>query len=48
MLLVCAVSPRLEAAVLDVYQSGSKADLTPDVGGSGSTASFTQAVCKRL
>jgi isocitrate/isopropylmalate dehydrogenase len=38
----------LESAVLDVYASGSKADLTPDVGGTGTTNAFTEAVCKRL
>jgi isocitrate dehydrogenase (NAD+) len=41
-------SDRLEAAVLDVYASGDKGVLTPDVGGSGTTQSMTQAVVSRL
>ncbi|GBF92681.1 hypothetical protein Rsub_05050 [Raphidocelis subcapitata] len=41
-------SDRLEAAVLDVYQSGDKSVLTSDVGGSGTTASLTQAIVSRL
>ena len=39
---------RLEAAVLDVYQSGDKAALTPDVGGNGTTQSLTNAIVGRL
>ncbi|KAI8474612.1 MAG: isocitrate dehydrogenase, NAD-dependent [Monoraphidium minutum] len=41
-------SDRLEAAVLDVYQTGDKASLTPDVGGTGSTGSMTAAIISRL
>jgi isocitrate dehydrogenase (NAD+) len=39
---------RLEAAVLGVYAAGDKAALTPDVGGSGTTATFTNAVIRQL
>ncbi len=38
----------LESAVLDVYNSGDNSLLTPDVGGSGNTRKFTDAVCARL
>jgi hypothetical protein len=34
--------------VLDVYTDGDKAVLTPDVGGTGTTASLTQAIVSKL
>jgi isocitrate/isopropylmalate dehydrogenase len=46
--LLPAITPRLEAAVLDVYQSGDKAALTPDVDGNGTTQSLTDAIVSRL
>ena len=39
---------RLEAAVMAVYASPDKSALTPDVGGSGNLASFTDAIIKQL
>lgn len=41
-------SDRLEAAVIDTYIANDKSVLTPDVGGSGNTQSFTEAVCSRV
>lgn len=38
------LSDRLENAVTDVYKAGDRSKLTPDVGGGGTTASFTDAV----
>jgi isocitrate/isopropylmalate dehydrogenase len=38
----------LEAAVIDTYIADDKSVLTPDVGGSGNTHTFTEAVCSRL
>jgi len=34
--------------VLDVYQAGDKSVLTPDVGGTGTTATLTHAILSRL
>mmetsp|Transcript_14482 Transcript_14482/g.31458 ORF Transcript_14482/g.31458 Transcript_14482/m.31458 type:complete len:389 (-) Transcript_14482:747-1913(-) len=39
---------RLEEAVLKVYSDGDTSVLTPDVGGTGSQYTFTQAVIKNL
>eukprot|EP01023_Acetabularia_acetabulum_P047902 TRINITY_DN5051_c0_g1_i7.p2 TRINITY_DN5051_c0_g1~~TRINITY_DN5051_c0_g1_i7.p2 ORF type:complete len:244 (+),score=37.80 TRINITY_DN5051_c0_g1_i7:586-1317(+) len=39
---------RLEKAVMQVYLDGDKSVLTPDVGGQGTTNTFTQAVIKAL
>lgn len=41
-------SDRLENSTLAVLQSGNKSLLTPDIGGSGTTATFTDAVIKQL
>ena len=41
-------SSRLENAVLKVYSDGQAALLTPDVGGTGTTLTFTDAVIKNL
>lgn len=38
------LSDRLENAVTDVYKAGDKSKLTPDVGGTGTTTSFMDAV----
>ncbi len=37
-------SDRLENAVTDVYKAGDASKWTPDVGGSGTTSKFTDAV----
>jgi hypothetical protein len=39
---------RLENATLAVCQSGDLSTLTPDLGGKGTTVSFTNAVIKQL
>ena len=39
---------RLENSTLAVLQSGKKSLLTPDIGGTGTTATFTDAVIKQL
>lgn len=44
----CCCYCRLEAAVIDTYIADDKSVLTPDVGGSGNTHTFTEAVCSRL
>ncbi|WIA35017.1 hypothetical protein OEZ86_003511 [Tetradesmus obliquus] len=41
-------SDRLEAAVMETFLSGDKSVLTPDVGGSGNTQTFTDAICEKL
>jgi isocitrate/isopropylmalate dehydrogenase len=53
LFLCCAaahvfVLHRLEAAVIDTYIANDKSVLTPDVGGTGNTTTFTDAVCSRL
>jgi isocitrate/isopropylmalate dehydrogenase len=42
------MSCRLEAAVMETYLSGDKSVLTPDVGGTGNTSTFTEAICEKL
>lgn len=44
MLLAC----RLEDAIMAIVASGDKSLLTPDIGGTGTTASFTNAVIKSV
>lgn len=39
---------RLEDAIMAIVASGDKSLLTPDIGGSGTTASFTNAVIKSV
>mmetsp|Transcript_2110 Transcript_2110/g.3374 ORF Transcript_2110/g.3374 Transcript_2110/m.3374 type:complete len:384 (-) Transcript_2110:327-1478(-) len=39
---------RLESAVLQVYSSGDKSILTPDVGGTGTLASMTNAIISKF
>ena len=41
-------SDRLEAAVLAVYAAGDDSVLTPDVGGTGTTTRFTDAVVRAI
>lgn len=40
-------SDRLEESIMDVVASGDKSLITPDIGGTGTTASFTKAVIER-
>jgi isocitrate/isopropylmalate dehydrogenase len=42
------VSCRLEAAVMETFLSGDKSVLTPDIGGTGNTQTFADAVCEKL
>ena len=44
----CSVLCRLENATLAVVQSGDTSLLTPDLKGTGTTATFTNAVIKQL
>jgi len=44
----CCCCCRLESAVIETYMEADKSVLTPDVGGSGDTATFTEAVCAKL
>ena len=39
---------RLEAAIMQVYAQGDKSVLTPDVDGTGTTATFVDAVISKL
>ena len=48
LVLKCSVLCRLENATLAVVQSGNPSLLTPDLKGTGTTASFTNAVIKQL
>eukprot|EP00882_Tetradesmus_deserticola_P022229 GHRQ01024123.1.p3 GENE.GHRQ01024123.1~~GHRQ01024123.1.p3 ORF type:complete len:112 (+),score=60.31 GHRQ01024123.1:388-723(+) len=41
-------SDRLEAAVMETFMSRDKSVLTPDVGGTGNTQTFTDAICEKL
>lgn len=39
---------RLEDAIMAIVASGDKSLITPDIGGTGTTASFTNAVIKTV
>ena len=48
VVIVRASPCRLEDAVMSIVASGDKSLVTPDIGGTGTTKSFTNAVIKSM